>query len=147
MKSVIIYNSFRGTTRILVKKFQSAFKFDSDLMNLNDFCEYKLLDNYQLYIFFTPTYGDGELHQVMEDFIERLSINLQNKYFIICESGNYIGYDEFNFGSMKIIKNELISKKAIEFAEGLSLDSSPRINWDHFYDWEKYLNKRSEEYV
>lgn len=147
MKSVIIYNSHRGTTKIVVKKFQKLSNFSSDVINLNFFSDYKELEKYQLFIFFTPTYGDRELHQLMEDFIEGLNINLKDKYFIICELGNYVGYEDLTFGPMKIIRDELNTLEAIEFAEGLSLDSTPGINWNHFSNWINYLNIKYEEHV
>jgi flavodoxin len=99
------------------------------------------LENYSLVIIVTSNYGDEELPLPMEQFL--LKIKEKNKFFTIIELGNYYGYDEYNFGAQKIIKNYLQSLDLQEFFPSLSLDSFPKMDIGLFLSWKEKL----EHYV
>lgn len=102
---------------------------------------------YDLLLFFTPTYGDGELQPDMEEFIRRFTLDLTGKYFVICELGGYIGYETFSFGAAGILSGCLLRQGAREFCRPLSLDSLPRLHWPHLYCWIEYVNRCCNGYV
>jgi flavodoxin len=98
------------------------------------------LEAYSLFLFFTPTWGDAELHPEMEDFL--VSLRLRRRRFAICELGNYYGYEEVGFGAAAILRAGL---EALEWEPAfptLSLDSLPRVDWPALAGWLEGLNRR-----
>lgn len=91
---------------------------------------------FDLVIILCPTYGDGELPIEMEDFVEDVP---GIKDFLVCELGNYYGFEDQTFGVSEIIRNRLAAKGWIEVGESLSLDSLPRIDWDAWNPWKSRL--------
>lgn len=133
MKIALIYATKHNHTKHVVDKIKVDFNFEIFDVKVNP-----AIEQYELILWFCPTYGDAELPLDMEDFLQK--IKLTNKKFIVCELGNYYGYDDYQFGALKIIKSHLISLGWQESMEGLSLDSLPRINWDAYYAWCERLN-------
>ena len=68
------------------------------------------------------------------------NLKIKNRQYVICELGNYYGYDDFQFGAMKIIKKHLESLGWEEAFPGVSLDSLPVIDWDVFNQWKENLD-------
>lgn len=121
-----IYASKHGHSKSVAKKFKDCHDVkDNPPLNSN------------IILFICPTYGDEELPLEMEEFI--CSIKEKRKLFVICELGNYYGYDSFNFGAKKILKSYLEELGWIEFFPSLSLDSMPQIDWETFERWKKEL--------
>lgn len=126
MEAQVIYDSNHGKSKII------AHKFDYEVSHVNNA---KLWAD--LIIFICPTYGDEELPADMEKFL--INLKLTNKLYVICELGNYYGYEEFEFGAKKIIENCLKTLLWKEFFPSLSLDSLPIIDWNTFYTWKGKL--------
>lgn len=123
MKIQIIYDSKKGHT----KKATSYFKYEiQHVLNAKIWAD--------VVLFLCPTYGDEELPEDMENFI--INLKIKNKLFVICELGNYYGYDTFEFGAKKIIKNKLKTLGWKQFYKNYSLDSFPKINnFENFNKW------------
>lgn len=135
-KIALLYATKHNHTKKVVDNILVDFQFD--VYNVSN-CDQSVFHHYDLIIIFCPTYGDEELPLEMEDFIHKLTII--NKAFVICELGNYYGYDDYQFGALKILKNQLLSLGWTEAMPGLSLDSLPKIEWDCFYKWCRRLNQ------
>ena len=130
MKAVVIYDSKAGNTRRVVKRFGLPYFHVSEFPDLSDS---------DVVVFFCPTYGDEELPEEMEDYI--VSLDVRDKKFVVCELGNYYGYDDLEFGALKIIKHSLLNLGWEEFGCSLSLDSLPKINWLAFDAWSHQTKK------
>lgn len=88
-------------------------------------------------VFVCPTYGDEELPHNMEDFLQALEV--KDKKYVICELGNYYGFENFEFGAAKIIEWELNRRGWKKFFPSFSLDSLPEIDWEPWEKWKKEL--------
>lgn len=126
MIAQVVYDTLHG------KSEKVASKFNFEVSN----CKNAILFA-DVVIFICPTYGDEELPHMMEDYL--LSINSNPRYFVVCELGNYYGYDDFTFGAKKIIESYLINIGWKKFFKGLSLDSIPTIDWQIFFKWKEEL--------
>lgn len=135
MEIALIYATKHNHTKKVVDALVERATFKFYIYNV---ASPVILDQYDLILVFCPTYGDEELPLNMEDFLQTLTC--KQKKFVICELGNYYGYDDYEFGAMKIIKHTLLNLEWTEFMQGLSLDSLPKINWDVFYNWCERLN-------
>ena len=82
------------------------------------------------------TWGDGELQDYMEGlFIRSTPISVPIDTYII-ELGNYYGYDDFEFGALKIME-VCAAQLGLGIKSRISVDSLPRIDWDTFGRWVK----------
>lgn len=127
MEMQIIYDSNKKTAEDI------AFSFDGEVKSVRD--------NPTIWadviFFICPTYGDEELPHDMEDYL--LNIKLNDKFFVICEIGNYYGYDDFTFGPKIIIEKHLHSLRWKKFFSGFSLDVIPIVRWDALNKWKEGL--------
>ena len=121
-----IYTSKHGHSKKVAQRFGLCY----------DSSTFPSLDE-DITLFICPTYGDEELPPAMENFL--CSITCTKKLFVICELGNYYGYDDFRFGALKIIDAHLKSLGWNEFFPALSLDSMPSIDWTTFENWKREL--------
>lgn len=131
MKNLIIYDSNSGLTK------QIALKISGDVFHYSEIFD---LSCYDLIIFVCPTYGDEELSLGMESFL--ISLDSGKKDFAVCETGNYYGFDDFSFGSRKIIENWLIGLGWKNMG-GFSFDTYKPIKWDSFEKWIGKFHERS----
>lgn len=130
MKKLVIYDSNSGSTKKIALNICSDARHYTEVDNLEE---------YDLIVFVCPTYGDEELSLGMEKFL----ICLKNKKkFAVCETGNYYGFDDFSFGSRKIIEQLLIGS-GWDNIGGFSLDSYKPIKWEAFEKWCNKINERS----
>jgi flavodoxin len=126
MNMQIIYDSVHGRTKTVASKFAHKVqnvhdaKIDSDVV-----------------LFICPTYGDEELPHDMEDFL--LSLAPDSRHYVVCETGNYYGYDDFQFGASKIIEGHLNHLGWKKFYPSYSLDALPTIDWEPFDEWKRGL--------
>jgi flavodoxin len=127
LNTVTLYTSVHGHSREVAYQLPNPIKVIPSLK----------IDDFNMFIFVCPTYGDEELPLTMEEFL--LEITNTNKYFTVCELGNYYGYEDFQFGSRKIISHFLQSRGWEMIFPGLSLDSMPKIDWPVFNEWKKEL--------
>lgn len=130
MITQIIYSSINGKTSLVASYFDNSTNIKN---NPNIDCD--------LLIILCPTYGDEELPLEMEDYLFQMKI-IKMKYFVICELGNYYGYDDFTFGAGIILKKYFENLGFKEFLPMLSLDSIPRIDWNNFHKWKSNLYEK-----
>lgn len=130
MKKLVIYDSKFGSTK------EIALKVCENVCHYGDIVDF---EKYDLIIFVCPTYGDEELSFGMEMFLVGLT---GRKKFAVCETGNYYGFDDFSFGSRKIIEDWLVGL-GWENIGGFSLDSYKPIKWESFDKWCRKIDERS----
>lgn len=140
MNAVVLYGSSRGSTRQAVARLSSYFEFPFQVFDVKRVEDVGTLGRYDLFLVFSPTYGDAELQPDMEKFITGFKLDMSNKYYAICELGNYYGYDDFEFGAMKIIRYHLDKLHGKELIKPLSMDSLPKKDWEAFVAWCKQVN-------
>jgi flavodoxin len=140
MKTVLLYASSHGRTRKVAAEAAEHLCPRPEVFNVRDLEDLAFLHAYDFFLFFCPTYGDEELQEDMETFFLRPDLDLDGKYYAICELGSYYGYDDFSFGAMRILQQLLQEKNAIELCQPLSLDSFPRTHSGHLLDWVGYVN-------
>jgi flavodoxin len=144
MKALIIYGSTRGNTRLVAARMPGNLHFDVDVRDVASLQDSNVLRQYDLLLFLASTWGDAELQIDMEHFFARQRVDLCGKHFAICELGNYYGYDDFEFGALRIMQHQLEQWGGREFAEPFCMDSLPRKDWDGFARWCEMLNRAVE---
>jgi len=142
MKTLVLFGSTRSSTKRIVESLGNYFSFQYDVVNVIDSPSNNTLQKYDLLLFFSPTYGDEELQEDMENFLVNYKGDLSSKYYAICEVGNYHGYDDFSYGAMPIIRKTLQSLHAEEFIDPVSVDSLPKKDWNILKCWCEVLNTR-----
>lgn len=147
MKAALLYASSHGCTRKVLATALTRLVIRPDVFDVKQGIDQQRLAGYDFLAFFCPTYGDEELQEDMENFLDSLRVDLTGKQFVICELGNYYGYDDFSLGAMRIIRQRLIELHGTELCEPLSLDSFPTIAWGHLLQWLGYLNRNLTRYV
>ncbi|HET7537860.1 MAG TPA: flavodoxin family protein [Candidatus Didemnitutus sp.] len=141
MKIALLYSSQHGRTRKAVQEALPRLAAQADLFDAKDLPTAAQLLAYQVWLVFTPTYGDEELQLDMENFLRGFSADLAGRRFAICELGNYGGYDDFSFGALHIVRRRLLELNGVELCVPLSLDSMPRISWEHLHQWVAVVNQ------
>lgn len=137
---LLLYSSRYGRTEKVVDAAMKLLAPTPGLVNVAEGPDPQQLRDYQVALFFTPTYGDEELQDEMETFLRAIDLRLDHLKFAVCELGNYGGYDDFRFGALAILRRRLLELGAEELGTHLSLDSMPRLNWPHFERWIHHLN-------
>jgi flavodoxin len=146
MRVAILYCSTHGKTKKAVAEVLRHLEIHPDVYSVENRPPQDVFRGYDLLAFFCPTYGDEELQEDMESFLQGFQPDLKGKQFVICELGNYYGYDNFSFGAMRIIRHHLLALGGTELCEPLSLDSLPKTHWGHLLDWVDYLNGKIAKY-
>jgi flavodoxin len=141
MKTALLYGSSNGRTRKAINESLQRLALKPDVFDVKDAPSTEQISGYDLLMFFSPTYGDEELQPDMEKFIRDFSLNLSGKHFVICELGNYYGYDDFSFGAMPILRRHLLGLGGQELCSPLSLDAMPRVEWNQLNRWIEYVNR------
>lgn len=144
MKTVVLYASSHGSTRRVVKTLAETVRFSFDCFDVKNLTDSSSMDKYDVFLFFSPTYGNEELQPDMEKFIVNFKLDMSSKYYAICELGNYYGY-EADFGAMKIIRHHLEKLSGKELVGPLSMDSLPKKDWTAFATWCGKLNQTLRE--
>lgn len=91
------------------------------------------------------TWGDGELQDCMETLLVRSTPVKVPVDTHIVELGNYYGYDDFEFGALKIME-ECASQLGLAIKSRISVDSLPRIDWETVDRWIKTeLGKKAKD--
>lgn len=128
MKTAVLYGSTRGTVRRLVGTLGNFFHFSYDLFDVKNLQDTSILQAYDLLIFITPTYGDCEPQEDIEDFTLRLNAPLSGRYFAIMVLGTYEGYDFLFPDGGRILREELRAR-GLKEAIGLGcVDAMPGYN-------------------
>ena len=146
MKAALLYSTEHGRTRKVVAETLKQLKIAPEVFDVAEGVSMEKLASFDLLIFFTPTYGDEELQDDMENFIAGFDLDLAGKQFVICELGNFYGYD-FAFGAMPIIRRRLLELHGAELCEPLSLDSLPKLNWGQLSRWITCVNESLHEHA
>lgn len=141
MRALIIYGSTRGSTRLVATRMPEKLHFAADVVDVNSLQDVSLLRQYDLLLLLASTWGDGELQIDMEHFFVNHHIDLSGKHYAICELGNYYGYDDFEFGALRIMQHQLQQWGGHEIVEPFCMDSLPRKDWDGFARWCNLLNR------
>lgn len=145
MKALVVFGSTRGNTRAVVGRLPALLRFPIDIVNVAELVGADTLKPYDLLIFFASTWGDGELQLDMERFLSRQALQLDGKRYVMCELGNYYGYDDFEFGAMRIMQHHLDAAGGIELMEPFSMDSLPRKDWNGLARWCGLLNLKAAQ--
>lgn len=145
MKALVVFGSSRGNTRAVVKKLPALLRFPFDSVDAADLTDTRHFDAYDLLLFLASTWGDGELQVDMEMFFVKCPLHLAGKPYAICELGNYYGYDDFEFGALRIMQHHLNKGGGREFAEPFCMDSLPKRDWEGLARWCEYLNAKVQE--
>lgn len=146
MKGLVLYGSSTGNTHLVASRLSGQLQFLVDVIDICAVLDDALLMQYDLLIFLASTWGDGELQNDMEEFFVRHQIDLQGKPYAICELGNYYGYDDFEFGALRIMQHHLKLWGGREFVEPFSMDSLPRKDWDGLTRWSNLLSHSVMEF-
>lgn len=145
MKGLVVFGSTRGNTRVVVERLPSLLRFPIELVCVSELAGAEAFKPYDLLLFFASTWGDGELQVDMEHFFARPPLQLGGKHYVICELGNYYGYDDFEFGAMHIMRHHLEVAGGIELIEPFSMDSLPRKDWRGLARWCDVLSLKVRE--
>lgn len=142
MKSILIYSapSECGASAQIAVELNTLFDFYFTPYNIIGGSDASKIEEYELVIFLVATYGDQELHEKFEDFITSIDFDLTGKNFVICELGNYYGYEDYRFGSADILRAELTKRNATELCNGLSMDTLPQLDWRALKNWAPLIN-------
>lgn len=89
------------------------------------------IKKYKTIIFVVSNVGDEELCQPMEDFV--CNIKTKNKKFLICELGNYFGFEDYA-GCKKIVI-KILENLNWEKISDISLDSLPKLDLQSLNSW------------
>jgi len=125
-KIAVLHNKKNGNNYKIAKIIKNYFKCDTIAAEDNP-----SIEKYDIIIFIVSNIGDEELCQPMEDYI--CSIKLKNKSFLICELGNYFGFEEY-IGCKKIVEKLLEELKWKKISD-ISLDSLPVIDLNSLEKW------------
>lgn len=145
MRALVVFGSTRGSTRSVVKKLPTLLRFPFDTIDAAALADTRHLERYDLLLFFASTWGDGELQIDMEMFFVRCPLHLNGKPYAICELGNYYGYDDFEFGALRIMQHQLQHARGQEFVEPFSMDSFPQRDWQGLSNWCEAINAKVQE--
>lgn len=145
IRALAIYGSSRGNTKLIVNRLPAHFTFHVDIVEASSILDADIIIKYDLLLFFASTWGDGELQIDMENFLISNHLNLNGKPYAICELGNYYGYDDFEFGAMRIMRNQLEQWNGYELIEPFSMDTFPRKDWNSLTCWCELLNHNVEK--
>lgn len=140
-KTAVVYGSLTrsGNTMAVATRLQELLR--ADLHHVDDL-NAALLAAYALVVFLTPTAGNEELAEPFERFFDQPWVDLSGIRYVVCELGNYYGYDLFEYGAAKVLKGLAASRGGTEFFPTLSLDSLPLIDWELFGRWALALQEK-----
>ena len=123
---LLIYGSSRGNTRLVAERLKRTLGWPLDLLEASDVADPGRLAGYRVLLFFASTWGDGELQPDMENLLVRVPLDLVGRHYAVCELGNYYGYDDFEFGALRVLQHHLDAAGGSELVPPLCMDSLPR---------------------
>ena len=95
-----------------------------------------ILTEFDTILFVIPNVGDEELPPLIEDYLLNL-IDLNKKY-MICELGNYFGFE--NYCGCKKIASKILDSLNWEKISDVSIDSLPKLDEESLFKWLDSLN-------
>jgi flavodoxin len=132
---MIIYASKGNSAKLVAERIYDNLNSETPIVNL--YSHFRLVDQMiNKLIFVSPTYGDEELEEKVEDFLINSNwLKYKKLSFYVCELGLYRGYVEPHFGSGNIIIKYLNAKE-LEFKPPLlSVDSMPLNDFSLIDQW------------
>ncbi len=131
-----------GSSMQIVKRMQEKLSSKIEIRNISsDTIDVTEINNFKTILIITATYGDQELQDNMENFLTSIKSDLSSQLYIICEIGNYYGYDDYTFGSGKIIGDYISGLGAKQLLEMTSIDSLPKLDLVAVDNWINKLEK------
>lgn len=130
---------------MVANRIQSMLAFPITIQDIKSVAKISFFDDYKLILFFASTWGDGELQIDMENFFTSFFLDLQGKKYAMCELGNYYGYDDFEFGALRVMRHFLIKTGGEEIIQPLCMDSLPHKDWIGLHRWCSLLNDACRE--
>jgi flavodoxin len=146
MKAIALYGSSRGNTKLVANRLAEKVSFALDVIDVATISDLQWAKSYDLLIFLSSTWGDGELQEDMENFFTGNKLDLQGRHYALCELGNYYGYDDFEFGALRVMQCVVAAANGVEFHEPFCMDSYPRKDWEGFDRWIASLNTSVSKY-
>ncbi len=142
MKTVVYYAAPnpKGSSAQIVERLAERFKHALAKGNVAGGNSPPEVADYDLVILVVATYGDQEVQDNMESFITSVRSAWAAKPYVVCELGNYYGYDDYTFGSGAIIDGYLQQQGAIRKWALASIDTLPQIDWKAVDKWIDRLN-------
>ena len=134
-RTVLVFGSSRGNTKLVANRVAETFSQPVDVIPAGEVLDAGFFAPYDICLFFASTWGDGELQDEMESLFVRMRLNLVGKRFAICELGNYYGYDDFEFGALRIMQHFLDASGGEELIEPFCMDSLPKKDWLGLSRW------------
>jgi flavodoxin len=131
----VVYGSSRGSTRRIVSRLGEAFHFPFDTFDVRDVPDPAALLAYDFLVFFCPTYGDDEVQDDVEAFLQRPGLRLDGRPFAICAPGSYDGYGFFSPAAGRILRAELLDRGGVEAVPLLALDAMPVVDRPRLDEW------------
>lgn len=138
----LLYSTKNNTTFKIVSYIKTKLKFSRYNIICNNVNSLKtgiFFAESDVLFFCVPTYGCEELHSDFEFFLCKDLLPKDKRKYIIIETGNYYGYDDFTFGSKKILMSFLSKYDYTPYCQFLSLDTYPKIDWDQLDRWLEYI--------
>lgn len=145
LKTAVLYGSSRGSTRRIVSGLGAHFHFDYEVYDLRDPLPPAALADYELLLFFAPTYGDDEAQEDVENFLCDLDADLRGRFFALCCPGSSDGYGYFEPGCARILRASLLERGAREALDAACLDAMPRLDRRLLERWCRAVDTWVEE--
>lgn len=130
MKSLILYAApgSKSSSARIAKTLKEKLTEPVESLNVFDMDRYEKIGEYSTLIFIVATYGDQELHDNYEDFILNIDHSLPKFNYVVCEIGNYYGYDDFELGAGRIIIKHMENLKGNSLLPLYSIDTLPLLD-------------------
>jgi flavodoxin I len=146
MNTIIAYNTITGNTEICVEWIRETLEgmgHSVDVQDVSDIFPI-VLENYDLIILGSPTYGYGNVTAQFELFLERLvSVNLSGKKAAVFALGDSELYDEDYTTAAEILEDDLTATGAALIVESLRIDGNPTGHEDQIRRWAKLIGDSS----
>ncbi len=126
MNIKIIYGTLAGTTKYvaeIIQKRLNKLGHKTDLHNINDNSK-PIIDNYDLLIFGSPTYENGELEYNMSHFLSQFSPNL-SKYNVAVFGLGSSNYPKF-CRSAALLEHWVVKNSGKLTVPSLKIDGYPQ---------------------
>ena len=137
-KSIIIYNNIGGVNHKVSKTLSNKLKIQAFSVSETRLIN---LEHYNNFIFVCPNIGDEEIPNEFENFF--INLNINNRFYSLCELGNYFGYEQDYFGCRLIIE-KLLNNLHWKEILNISIDSFPKLDNAMLNKW---ILKLKEQWI
>lgn len=139
-KIAIIYGSGTGNTEEVADKIAEVANGDVTVYNAPD-ADNTIFDESDLIVFGSSTWGDGELQEEFQDFLEVYidEVFLEGKNVAVFALGDSEGYEDTFCAAAQIIEDQVKESKANLVVETLRIDGYPEDNQEAIIEFAKKL--------